>query len=90
MSPAIHTLPLGVANAFILKDQGTVLVDCGPPKKVDAFIKQLSAARIEPQDIRLIIITTALPAGLYIHPVILPDRSAFYWIPARPLWGTWP
>jgi glyoxylase-like metal-dependent hydrolase (beta-lactamase superfamily II) len=57
MSPAIHTLPLGVANAFILKDQGTVLVDCGPPKKVDAFIKQLSAARIEPQDIRLIIIT---------------------------------
>jgi hydroxyacylglutathione hydrolase len=57
MSSVIHTLPLGVANAFILKDQGTVLVDCGPPKKTDAFIKQLSTARIKPRDIQLIVIT---------------------------------
>jgi hydroxyacylglutathione hydrolase len=57
MSSVIHTLSLGVANAFILKDQGTVLVDCGPPKKADAFIKQLSTARIKPRDIQLIIIT---------------------------------
>ncbi len=57
MSLAIHTLPLGVANVFILQDQGTVLVDCGAPKKIEAFIKQLAAARINPRDIQLIIIT---------------------------------
>jgi len=57
MSPAIHTLALGVAHAFILRDQGTVLVDCGAPKKAAAFVKQLSAAGIEPRQIELIIIT---------------------------------
>jgi len=57
MSITIHTLPLGVANTFILEDQGTVLVDCGLPKKANAFIKQLQAVGIKPQDIQLIIIT---------------------------------
>ncbi len=57
MSPAIHTLSLGIANAFVLRDQGAVLVDCGPPQKVDVFVKQLSTAGIEPRQIKLIIIT---------------------------------
>lgn len=57
MSITIHTIALGVASAFILKDRGTVLVDCGPPKKADTFIKQLQAVGIKPQDIQLIIVT---------------------------------
>jgi len=57
MPNTIHTIALGAAGAFIIKDQGTVLIDCGPPKKANAFIKQLQAVGIKPQDIQLIIIT---------------------------------
>jgi glyoxylase-like metal-dependent hydrolase (beta-lactamase superfamily II) len=57
MSITIHTIPLGVANAFIVKDQGTILIDCGVPKKANAFSKQLQATGITPQDIQLIILT---------------------------------
>ena len=57
MSVAIHTLFLGVARAFVLQDEGTVLVDCGAPGKADAFVKQLAAVGIEPQKIQLIILT---------------------------------
>ncbi len=57
MSTSIHTIPLGIANTFIIKDQGTVLVDCGPPRKSKAFIKHLQATGLKPEDIQLIIIT---------------------------------
>ena len=57
MSTTIRTIPLGIANTFIIKDQGTVLVDCGPPKKTNAFIKHLPAKGMKSQDIQLIIIT---------------------------------
>ncbi len=57
MGITIHTIPLGVANTFIVKGQGTVLIDCGVPKKANAFSKHLQAIGIRPQDIQLIIIT---------------------------------
>ena len=57
MSTSIRTITLGIANTFIIKDRGTVLVDCGPPKKANAFIRNLQTAGINPEDIQLIIIT---------------------------------
>lgn len=57
MSITIRTIPLGVANTFIIKNQGTVLVDCGPPRKANAFTRHLQATGIKPEDIQLIIIT---------------------------------
>ena len=57
MSTAIHTIALGIANTIVIKDQGAVLVDCGPPKKADAFSRNLQAAGIKPEDIQLVIIT---------------------------------
>lgn len=57
MSTAIHTIPLGIANTFIIKDRGTVLIDCGPPGKSKSFIRLLLAKGIKPEDIQLIIVT---------------------------------
>ena len=57
MSITIRTVPLDVAKTFIVKDQGTVLVDCGPPEKANAFVRHLPATGIKPEDIQLIIIT---------------------------------
>jgi len=57
MRSNIQTIPLCVANTFIIRDQATVMVDGGPPKKKNAFIKCLQATGIKPADIQLIIIT---------------------------------
>ncbi len=57
MSATIHAIPFGAANGFIVKDQGTILIDCGPPKKAKVFINYLQAMGISPQDIQLILIT---------------------------------
>lgn len=57
MSVEIHTIPLGIANTFIIIDRGAVLIDCGPPGKSNRFIKLLQAIGLKPEDIQLIIIT---------------------------------
>jgi hydroxyacylglutathione hydrolase len=53
----IHTIPLGFDNAYIVKDQGTIMIDGGESKKTKAFIKGLEAASITPEDIKLIVLT---------------------------------
>ena len=57
MTTTIHTFALGITNTFLLKGRGTVLVDCGPPAKANAFIRMLQVAGTRPQDIQLIVNT---------------------------------
>ena len=57
MAAKIHTIPLGVGNCFIVKDQGVIAIDSGGPKKVKDFEKSLEAASIKPEEVKLIIIT---------------------------------
>lgn len=57
MDIAIHTIPLGFCNTYIVKDQGIIMIDSGEPKKSKAFIKGLMAASITPEDIKLIVLT---------------------------------
>ncbi len=48
---------MGIAQAYIIQDKGTIMVDCGCPKKKKCFIKYLKRFSINPEDISLIIIT---------------------------------
>ena len=57
MGIAIHTIPLGFDNAYIVKDQGTIMIDSGEPKKSKAFIKGLEAVSIKPEEIKLVVLT---------------------------------
>ena len=57
MAIAIHTIPLGFDNTYILKDQGTIMIDSGEPKKSKAFIKGLKSASITPDEIKLMVLT---------------------------------
>jgi hydroxyacylglutathione hydrolase len=57
MGIAIHTIPLGFDNAYLVKDQGTIMIDCGEPKKSKAFIKGLEEVSIKPEEIKLIVLT---------------------------------
>lgn len=57
MSTQIHTLTLGVANCYLIMEQGTILIDAGVPNQGKKFLKQLESLSIEPTDISLIVIT---------------------------------
>jgi glyoxylase-like metal-dependent hydrolase (beta-lactamase superfamily II) len=50
-------IPLGFDQAYIVKDQGTIMIDSGEPKKGKAFLKSLKEISIKPEEIKLIILT---------------------------------
>ena len=53
----IHKIPLGADNCYVIKDEGTIMIDSGTPKKGKIFVKNLKKLSIKPEDIKLIIIT---------------------------------
>jgi hydroxyacylglutathione hydrolase len=53
----IHTIRLGITNCYVIQDKGTIMVDSGPPNKLDIFIKSMQKANIDPKQIGLIINT---------------------------------
>ncbi len=53
----IHKIPLGVDNCYVVKEEGTIMIDSGTPKKGKEFVKRLKKLSINPKDIKLIIIT---------------------------------
>jgi hydroxyacylglutathione hydrolase len=55
----IFNLLLGVTRAYVIQDTGTILVDCGPPNKLDTFLEGLKKASIDPKQIKLIVQTHA-------------------------------
>ena len=53
----IITLKLGFANAFIIRDRGTILVDTGININKEKYIKMLAELEIDSKEIDLILIT---------------------------------
>jgi glyoxylase-like metal-dependent hydrolase (beta-lactamase superfamily II) len=50
-------MDLGNTNCFVLQDKGTILIDAGGPKQAKKFKQELDKASINPEDIKLILIT---------------------------------
>lgn len=57
MQTRILPLQLGISTCFLIQNQGMILVDCGVPNQRDHFLRQLQALGIQPQAIRLIVLT---------------------------------
>lgn len=53
----VITLKLGIANSFIIKQKGIILVDTGINVETETFIKLFAEKGIDPREISLIIIT---------------------------------
>ncbi len=53
----IHTVRMGITRCYIIQDKGTIMVDSGPPNKLDSFTKSMKKASIDPKQIKLIIHT---------------------------------
>jgi hydroxyacylglutathione hydrolase len=57
MDTEIHRLPMGICNCYLIKEDGLVLVDAGPPNQAGKFRKALQKLSIEPRDITLMLLT---------------------------------
>ncbi|RLC28474.1 hypothetical protein DRH13_07100 [Candidatus Woesebacteria bacterium] len=57
VSENIYTIPLGFDNCYIIQDEGAVMVDGGAPKMEKGFRKAMEELPINPQDIKLMIMT---------------------------------
>jgi glyoxylase-like metal-dependent hydrolase (beta-lactamase superfamily II) len=53
----IHKIPLGADNCYVIREEGTIMIDSGTPKKGKQFVKRLKKLSINPKDMKLIIIT---------------------------------
>jgi glyoxylase-like metal-dependent hydrolase (beta-lactamase superfamily II) len=54
----VYKIRLGLSNAYLIEDkEGTVLVDTGHPNRERVFFKHLARHKIDPEQIRLIVIT---------------------------------
>lgn len=58
MEPAtVIPVQLGIVNAYIVKQDGAVLVDTGIPGSEDAILSAMEKAGLKKQDLRLIVLT---------------------------------
>lgn len=57
MSIKIYPITLGASKSYIIHHKGTIMVDCGSPKKANEFTKVMLKIPISPEDIQLIVIT---------------------------------
>jgi Zn-dependent hydrolases, including glyoxylases len=53
----VTTLPLGLANAFLIRDRGTVMVDTGINVPREKYLELFAACGVDPASLRLLVIT---------------------------------
>jgi len=57
MSLDIHPIKLGVETCYVIRAEGTILIDGGAPRQAKNFKKAIEKLSIKPQEIQLIVIT---------------------------------
>jgi glyoxylase-like metal-dependent hydrolase (beta-lactamase superfamily II) len=57
MSTQIFTIKTGINRCYLVKDEGTILIDAGNPNKLRAFQKSFESLQIHPSEVGLILLT---------------------------------
>jgi len=53
----IHTINVGISNCYLIRDQGTILIDAGVPGRIKKYENTLKNLDIAPEEIAAIVIT---------------------------------
>lgn len=57
MGISIYPIVLGFDHAYIVKDQGIIMIDGGAPKKAKTFSRALEKIPIRPEEVQLLVLT---------------------------------
>ncbi len=69
MTVAIHQIPLGLTNCYLIRDEGTVLVDGGQPKNIRKFLKNPNTGLPENTGTQMGIETGCFQMNVYMDQV---------------------
>lgn len=53
----IKIIKVGICNCYIVRDEGTIVIDAGMPGNCDKFLKGLNKNGITPEEIKAVVIT---------------------------------
>ena len=53
----VHPIDLGFAQSYVIQSEEVILIDCGPPGRANDILKGIERLSIEPEEIRLIVLT---------------------------------
>jgi len=103
MSTQIFTIKIGINKCYLVKDEGTILIDAGTPNRIHAFQKSFERLSIHPNEIRLILLThgdhdhvgsakdlkelTGAKIAIHHHDKLNFERSLFNFPPGVTSWG---
>jgi glyoxylase-like metal-dependent hydrolase (beta-lactamase superfamily II) len=99
----IFTLKFGINRCYIIKDEGAIMIDGGPPGKGKVFQSKLEDLSVQYQDIRLIVLThgdfdhvgsakqikeiTGAQIAIHESDKINLEEGRFNWPPGVTNWG---
>jgi len=103
MAVQIFPIKVGINRCYLVKDEGTILIDAGSPKKINTFIKAFIRLNVHPNDIGLIILThgdfdhvgsakelkalTGAKIAIHTHDKLNFERSIFNFPSGVNSWG---
>lgn len=103
MPPQIFTLNFDINRCYIIKDKKAIMVDGGPPNCLPGFLKQLAAIAVNPEEIKLIVLThgyfdhtgsakvikeaTGAKVPIHKNDSYLLEEGRFHWPPGVTRWG---
>ncbi len=61
MDQNVFTLPFGVNNCYVIQQKGMIMIDGAPPGKKKDFFRELGKFSIDPEAIKLMVITHGHP-----------------------------
>jgi len=56
-NPSIHPIDFGFNQCYIIRGEGAVMIDGGPPNRAEDFMRAMKMIPVRPEDIQLIILT---------------------------------
>jgi hydroxyacylglutathione hydrolase len=57
MPLSVHSLRLGINRCHIIKDEGAIMIDAGPPRRIKTIQKFFADIKLEPQQLQLLVLT---------------------------------
>jgi len=104
MPVSINTFSYGINRIYVIKQEGTIMIDGGPPNIAKKFESDLEKEKIDPGSIKLMVLTHAdfdhagsaasirnlTGAKIAIHrkDKEVFEQARFNWPPGTTVWGT--